>query len=507
MSRFTILFLLTLFFNTRTFCQFIICGTDNKNFIPSDTTKGCYSLVGSCFTLIGTSCGNNTNIIYNTNTYTLLGAAKPLSESEKAIKEIKTKLDHLISISGKNNDKVGHFTYSQEPVAAISTPIESNKYYLGYVPPKNISTNDTILLLIDKIDLQIMNGVIKHIYVYTKTRDGNARYTFTNQDAPLPINEYFLRKDDKLYDVNTKSNLHIKIGDALIYETTNPQYAIPNNDYFFTLESKAPQKEIEVGKGLSQLVDAAIFTDFNQLAFKSNNGYIHTEISPTLMLHTRNIKNRFGYLFQTVKPFLWYTVYGERSDTINFSNTDFRIKVQQQAFLRFGTMMSIYNFSHKHLQYTTFDIKAGYLGAITRSNNKSADYLEHVLSHNIVLEPVILVRPVYNFGAEFGGRLMWNILSRENVLNKHYYTINYPNELGKLVNRNTTYDTDTIIDKSVTNDYWFFQLMVNLYYFPNEDKHNKIFFRAIYTKSFQESGDYVQMQIGYSANLNDIIKR
>lgn len=352
---------------------------------------------------------------------------------------------------------------------------------------------DSVDIEIAKILLSGRDGLIRDIQVIT-TDDK----IFTNQKAPIGINNISDRYNDKLF----YRDEYIELGDLLIYERRGLSVG---SDFFIELTPDSPTAKLYRNVGINSVFDIRICSDVLGLTGVQDNGLVQTEIGFRAPMRLTNGRNKpmfwFHYLdlnaqlskFDSDFRFtnLTFTPADtiiQEADTIYSSNdTSFipadttitpadtafsRSTFYQRSYVSMEIGINILSgyFSNKSNNEYFIDLTGRYSSSRVRTNQDSF----HIGILQLGLKPGFNLRPGPNLGVRFAIPI----------------SAQFAPNLRK-------YGYDRLK--------WVFEPEVLIYWHPIKSSNSKLFAKARVVIIAGEQEPFGQLQVGYNIVLSDLI--
>jgi hypothetical protein len=163
---------------------------------------------------------------------------------------------------------------------------------------------------VQRVRVEIINGMIENIYVETDTTDAS-KPIYTNKRSSISVVRFNEgkrpRRLDKLFNLTSKDTAdYIRIGDILCY--TPQKGGIPKNTYFtLTPTAKNPKPTHDVESDWLADLDVKVYSDALGIFAQEANGLAQTEASLPFVISTRNVPNKRAVFFNYIKPHFIYS--------------------------------------------------------------------------------------------------------------------------------------------------------------------------------------------------------
>jgi hypothetical protein len=343
-----------------------------------------------------------------------------------------------------------------------------------------------------EVRIDVNEGVIREILV--KTTYG----IYRNRTEPIDLVHIGRRLDDRLYrDGEDKySQEYVVLGEVIEYEPTRSFNDIPYTQFDILLRNDTTKHisdsyTIRESTSINTYFDVAVFTDLQGIAGQAN-GLAQITANAKFITNTVNIRG------SAVIPFNFVSFMGglskfdnsykgtpiSKDDSVN------RKDLLQRANYYLGVKANLIHailspYPKRLIQDIQLNMGYDFVGSkllrTTIKDTARPDLLDttytNATMNQFFIEPIISFTRYRNFNMAISVPLFW---------------VNVKNSAGV---------------KNSKTEFWA-RPSIELMYFSKRDSNSKLFFRYnhwINTK--QDTNAFLQMQLGYSASISDLLKK
>jgi PKD repeat protein len=384
------------------------------------------------------------------------------------LNEINAQLDQIRKIVSENSDD------ANIPVGTLSVckwqdvekhTVEKNSFSFLKSSKKKKSSNSPTKIPIDSVCLQIQDGCILNIQVYSKG------IKFTNKRAPIEISTRRFSQDDKLFSTKISSE-YIILNEILCFDEKDP--ALPDDESSFLLTPKEPSRVLYKAVGINSVLDVALYTDALGTFVGKPNALIQTDVGLKQTIHRRNFRNSSVYMMNYFKINVGLSKFDSKvayTDTARFS----RSTLYQRSWFVTDVQLTLLNGRLQNKEMSRWYIDGG--GGFFISN------IAATLDTFSAISTYYFLQPGFNF-------------STGNVWGVGVY--------GRFTFHHSP-QTD-LYDPRIERT--FLRIGGHLYWCPVKSPASKIFTRINYTVDPRDKKkQFVQWQIGYSIKLSSVISK
>lgn len=344
--------------------------------------------------------------------------------------------------------------------------------------------NTNTLVTIDSVQIYFYDGLIQDVLFFGKqiikgdsVDNNDTIYKQYRAYKAIPLLHFHGRMKDRAFDLENKDTF-IYVGDVIRYTANAGANYIPDNGAF---KIKCGDAKLSLKKniGLNFLVDVRVYSDILGTFFNEPNGLVNTEASTRIITNTEDIWGRSVILFNSIKPSLSLTRFDNNQRFTNIDTSTLIIDRQdalQKSWLNFGLTVNLFRHWYTGAsQYDTWGLNAGYNGYLTKVVRREGDTANGYINSwfaELFYEP----RVSSNFGVDMGLSLNYLNFSNANFIS---------NSESRFVLRPRA----------------------ELFY-HSVNKQSKLFLRYYSFLDLKErEKGFFQLQFGYSANLNEVLKK
>lgn len=390
-----------------------------------------------------------------------------LDEIEKTLKIIQQRM----SDSDDEEEDIGTMHLFETKVLVFKEPKAEKGKRKEFKEKRK--TPDSIIVEIEKVTFNIKDGVIADIQIITKDNK-----TFTNYYSPLRLNLFNESGHYATYLNRFGEIERLYLNRCLRWERIlgfNPM------DKYFEMSKDDSVHILKRGVGINHVIDLNLFTDLPALFGDKPNGVTQTEAYARIVTNTSCVKlANFagGRIRSAVIPFKFFAI---KASFAKF-DSDFGTTVLNENFKRQELLQK----SNFYVDLTAnlfsrwiprkspnwFNLNGG--GGLYSSNLTVEDDTSSVIMPFLYVDPVFELRGSSNFGMDVSFRFMFQ-RAPEVMGYEGWHTI--------------------------------FRPQLSLFWNPSNSPANRIFARVIYYQDQEEQdSSFVQMQVGYSLRLSEVIK-
>jgi hypothetical protein len=327
-------------------------------------------------------------------------------------------------------------------------------------------------LVITRIDMSILDGTIYAIQVVTD--DNNV---YSNKRSQISLTSFDRRHKDKLYPEGRGNNNYIKIGDFLRYQTAYGRLFLPDDTTVTLTPGKNYTATLVLDPSLSSLIEARVYSDVMGLSGKAN-GIIQTELYTKFIGNTINLRNTRYVFLNYISPYFSFSKFDSKFDTVAlYPDTSIsRMQLLQLSPVQYGVTFNLISYFRMH----RFEINTGVQGNLTRNLLFPDSTVSDINQYSWFGQIGGTFTRGRNYGLDMSLKFIYNWLADEPKLNP----------------------------EKTSMSIWILNPEANLFWFPGNDKNNKIFFRyrGFYNMSHSDT-NFIQLQLGYSFNINKLFKQ
>lgn len=397
---------------------------------------------------------------------------KPAKSSKKAITANIEKSDSLAANTEDSTNTLKTIALKY----LDNKSFKSGVFYLTDLQPDvhlYINENtDTIVgkQEVKRVSIEIREGRIIEIIVDTD------KDTFKNRTSSISIPYFENAKDDRLYNRNSSFLILTEVIDF----KKRAGYSWIPDDTLIELNSEKPISDVSTSTSLNVLADVVVYSDMLALFSKEPNGLVQTEIAFKIMTNTRNI-SWFGHGFaltRYIKPFFSLAKFDSEFQNTNVNTTDTntvnRTQLLQRTNFSFGLNANIISWSSRD-KFTLY-LDAGWRS--TYANVKKAnESIEKINSTNILGTLGFKISNISPINLNMSITGLWQNINASTTLTNYDYV-------------------------------FYLSPQIVLSYSIDPFQKSKLFARyAYYQNTSVVREAFSQIQIGYAANLNDLLKK
>lgn len=408
-----------------------------------------------------------------------------LGQVEESIENVNKKEEH---IKGDTNVTISPKQYDVllQKINTISAVLEQNerdtvaKLYLKDTITVYQANASGRKVVVDRIYLTIREGFIYTIEVELE----GFNKAFSNKRAPIGLTpRRFQSQNDRLYiDKNTTNNGYYIIAQELIRLKEWKSF-LPE-DLTIRYEPKSGETKkiftLHRNSGINTLLDIRLYADALALFGEEENGLAQTEIKFKQLLHRSNFRNRYLFFAQYFRLNFNFAKFDSRYQYLNSDNFA-KANLIRQQYINAEIALNLAHGAIGYKSSNRFYIDAGAgVGGVKVVQNVSDSI--STTSTNLFLEVGSNFMIGGNAGIDVSFRpiRMFNPIIKEHFADLNSRFFNYLRYSGEL--------------------YWN----------PFNDNNSKLFARINYiepTQSFFKRDGFLQVQIGSSLLLSNLIKK
>ena len=394
--------------------------------------------------------------------YSVFGQGKTPADSTKAkdsaISNISSRLDEIYQMlkaaKADEREKTGILRFDTLRPVTIYT-----------ANGKKTSTS----ILIDRINIQIQDGYILNIEIFSGNR------TFTNTRSPISIDGKRFSRTGKYYDL--LQNKHNKdefiiLQESVIYE---PLSGFAPEDGLLHLTRKNAFDTLSKNVGVNTVLDLRLYTDALATLGDEPNGIFLTDLRFKQFLHRKHYINSGMRILQYLKVNLTASKLDSKYSFVDSSDQLSRSQLMQRSKFNAELLMNLYSSWLGRKTLSTYYLDAG-AGFSNVNLARSKDTIT-IKTQNLFLEGGLNLKSSSNIGFDFYVRGI------------------------------VQYSPSTSFNKQDSASR-FLRFGGEVYWNPFGDPASRIFARITYTKglnSFENRHSFSQVQLGYSTLLSKAI--
>ncbi len=347
---------------------------------------------------------------------------------------------------------------------------------VGYLTIKGPNVNiydgkSTSTKKIKQVDINIHEGSIFSIHL---TTDDNKVYL--NKKSQISLNSFNRRARDRIREENKGTTGYAELGEFLRYQSLYGRLTLPDDTVVTLIPNIVDTAFLKLDPSISNLIEGRIYSDVMGLSGKAN-GIIQTELYTRFLGNTLNLPNSRYVPANFVAPYFLYSKFDSEFDTIalNADTSISRMRLIQLAPIHYGITFNVLSYFRVY----RFELNFGLQGSLTRNVVFPDSTVADINQYSCYFQIGGVVTRGKNYGLEFSAKV-------------------YRSKLADRPSLNPVLNPTAI---------WVLSPEANLFWFPGNDKHNKIFFRyrGFYNLT-DEDTNFIQLQLGYSFSINKLFK-
>ncbi|MDI9364329.1 MAG: hypothetical protein QM541_05220 [Flavobacterium sp.] len=313
---------------------------------------------------------------------------------------------------------------------------------------------------------------------------------FRNFYSPVDLVHFGNRLGDILYleesndTVNIDKRDHIFLGNVLAYSPLSyNDVAYTSFDILLTQANK--EYQLKESTSINTYFDVAAYTDMKGISGEAN-GLAQLAASAKFILNTKNIRGKASIPFNYVSLVGGISKFDNsfKGTFINKNDSANRKDLFQRSQYFIGVKLNLLHwvispYPRRLIQDMQLNVGYNFLGAnIADTLSKKGDTLYRSIVHNqLYIEPTLSFNRRKNFSLTLSLPFFYQSIKASAGI------------------------------KNSANEWWACP-SINLMYYSKRSQSNKLFFRYSYFVNLEHSENaFIQAQLGYSASINDFMKK
>lgn len=380
---------------------------------------------------------------------------------------------------------------------------ENDLFYKRIFAP---TFEDDLPLTPNEVDIQFAGGTIENIHVRLQSKETGKWYTFHNW-SPIPFKtQYDLAKLDKVLlfnHQNPKFPFYLRLSDVISF---HPNLGIDANDY-----SPADGRVINLSESfrdvyslrkwrLNNYLTIKVFSDIIGINESNPNGLVQIESRLTKISNSRYLGSSKWILARDISVDFNLTKVENKLRYIEGDRLGLRPNQPDSLFVNTLDLVRFSNFN------------TGIVANIGRfSSRKSNATLGLNVHFGLYSTPIRKINPdntlteFFPVSMYYAPEVDYKFKSGSNIGLDFSLKFISPFIVSDVVRQTKTQDYTTFNKINSWNDRLIVNPTVTLYYNPLENVNNRIFFRGSWFKSSINPANFLQVQFGYSAQLNNVL--